>query len=309
MRRHPLVVAFVALVVTGCGGLPLTGAARPDAERAAALHGTVRGLARPEAARVALYRQEAPDLALRMPSADAAVDVAGRVRTAVLAAGRYVPALRAPGHPVSIVRTVVPPAPAVTIHARPAAGAALLEIRRGAGAAGASSVVLSREEEGLPVVERHVAALPAEESGAVEIAGLLPGRWRVDVVGTGWTTEVDVPAAGAVTLLLDPPPLPPLGTVEVRGHVLRVDGAPAPDVAVTLRAMVEDTATGVPSASAWGRYALTDSDGGYHVVGVPAGRTLRRLECRDAIYPGVPTPEAVAIPPSGEERRSFVLGR
>lgn len=265
-----------------------------------AVRGVVRGLERPQHAEVAVYRVTAGGVVRRLVGADVHVDTHGRFETEPLNPDHYLFALRSPGRPVSVVRVPVPPAPPVTLVARDPVGPAKLELRRGPDAPAEMRVLLSRVEEGVPVVDRRPVTISGDAVSLVE--GLTPGRWRVDVLGTGATTEIDVPDA-AKTLELTVR-APPIGVgVQMKGRVLRQDGEPAAGLAVTVRPLNDDGT----AALSWGRYAVTDSDGGYHLVAVPAGRALLRIESRDAVFRRLPSPEMVTIPPSGEIDRSFVV--
>src|SRR5262245_65209140 len=108
------------------------------------------------------------------------------------------------------------------------------------------------------------------------------------------TTEVDVPAgAPQRDLVLDPPPAAGLGGVS--GRVQRAGGTGAAWVVVAARPLGDD---GRPS-DRWGRYVTTDRTGTFALAGVPQGRALVRVEQRQWPVGVLPTPRAVAIPPSG----------
>jgi len=265
------------------------------------VRGTVRGLERPQHARIAIYRVTPYGVVSRLHGADVQVDADGRFESEILTPDLYLFAMRAPGHPVSLVRVPVPPAPPVTLVAREPLGPASLEVRRAPGSRGPLSLLLSRVDEGVPVVDRR----PVTVSDATSLVeGLTPGRWRVDVLGTGATTEIEVPrAAKRLKLTLTAPDLDT--GAEMKGRVLRADGGPARGLAVTVRPLSPDGSV----AQAWGRYAVTNSDGGYHLVGIPAGRALLRVESRDAVFRRLPDAEIVTIPPSGQVDRSFVVER
>jgi hypothetical protein len=263
------------------------------------VRGAVRGLDFPQHARIAVYRVTEGGVVERMQRADIEVDSDGRFQSEPLNPDRYLFAMRSPGRPPSIMRVRVPPAPPMTLVARAPLGQARLEIRRNADATAPVSVLLSRVDEGLPVVDRRSATV----GDAVSlIEGLTPGRWRLDVLGTGSTTEIEVPEAPKhITLTLANPPIG-VGA-EMKGRVMRTDGSPAAGLAVTVRPLAEDGS----AALAWGRFALTNSDGGYHLVALPPGPALLRIESRDAVFRRVPAPEIVTIPPSGGVDRSFVV--
>ncbi len=296
-----------ALRTTGLGlipvGLLLLGAcAGPKPLKVTgplAVSGTVTGLKRPQHARIAIYRVSLDGVVERMHGADANADDEGRFESEPLNPASYIFALRAPGRPVSIVRVPVPPALPITLVARPPLGPARLMVSLADPSSGPRNLLLSRVEEGVPVVDRRAITV-ADPISIVE--GLSVGRWRLDVLGTGATTEIEIPA-GARRLTLDLV-VPEIGVgPEMKGNVIRADGGSAQGLAVTVRPLAADGTI----AQAWGRYALTDSDGGYHLIGLPPGRALIRLESRDAVFRRLPSPEIVVIPPSGRMDRSFVV--
>jgi len=295
-RCFPILLLSIASLLGACAGPTPQQATGPLSVR-----GTIRGLEHPETARIAIYRVTPFGVVERLPGADADVDADGRFESEMLNPDLYIFALRAPGHPVSIVRVPIPPAPPVTLVARKALGLgpASLEIRRAPGSEGPLRLLLSRVEEGVPVVDRR----PVTVTDSVSlIDGLTPGRWSVDVLGTGATTEIEIPkTAKLLTLTLRAPQLN--AGAEMKGRVLRNDGEPASGLAVTVRMLAPDGS----ATESWGRYALTNSDGGYHLIGLPAGRALLRVESRDAVYWRLPGAEVVTIPPSGRLDRSFVV--
>ncbi len=293
MRQASKLALLAALLLPACVG-PFAG------PRTATVAGHVRRLPDPATARIELYRWD-DGVPVRLPGADVTPRPDGSFRTERLAPARYLLALRVADRPVSVVEALVPPGPAVDLVARDVVGRATLEIDALPGATGEQRLLLTRPEEGVPLVDRREVVVRRDATSRVR--GLVPGRWRLDVVGTGATCEIDVPARETTIVLASAPP--PLGSgCDVHGRVLRTDGSPAPGVAVTFRPLAADES----SAVAWGRYALTDFDGGYHVVGVPAGPVLVRLESRDAAVPHLPVPERLTIPPSGSLVRSFVVG-
>jgi len=283
-----------AVLLAGCVTSPPSAAAQR-------IRGTVVGLDRPEEAHVELFRLTSNGVAQRLHGAEAVPGSDGRFSTSLLLPGRYVLALRAPGRPPSVVTLPVPPAPEVRLVARVADPAASLELRHDVAGAAMLEVVLTRVEDGLPVPDRR--RLPVPAGAPLRIDGLTPGRWSLDLVGLGVTTEVDVGAEGSLAAVVLDPPTVGSGAPMI-GRVLREDGSPARGVAVTVRSYPEGTL----APSAWGRSTLTDSDGGYRLVGLPSGRVLVRVECREAVQTRLPKPAVMSIPPSGVVRRSFVVG-
>lgn len=289
------------LPALACAALLAGCVTNPPPEAAQRIRGTVVGLDRPEDAQVEVFRLVSSGVAQRLHGAEAVPGSDGRFSTSLLLPGRYVLALRAPGRPPSLVTLPVPPAPEARLVARRADPAASLEVHHDVPGVATLDVILTRVEDGLPVPDRRRLQVSA---GAPErIDGLTPGRWSVDLVGLGATTEVEVGTDGALrTVALDPPAVG-LGAPMI-GRVLREDGSPARGVAVTVRSYPEGTV----APATWGRSTLTDSDGGYRLVGLPTGRVLVRVECRDTVHTRLPKPAVMSIPPSGVVRRSFIVG-
>ncbi len=268
------------------------------------VRGEVHGLERPEHARVDAYRLVPGRAPERVPGVEATPDRDGRFRMSVLVAGRYLLALRAPGRPVSTTEVAPVRNAAVVLRARPPVGTASFEVRADRdGLLSPVGIVVSRADGATRVVDRREAVVRSDV--ASRVAGLSPGRWRLDLVGRADTTEVEIPDEEAVMVLRLGAATPaPDGTASLSGRVVYLDGSPAAGFAVTVRPLVNRDA----SASAWGRYGMTDSDGGYYIARLPAGRALLRVECREGVVRALPLPEGVTIPPSGVMNRSFVIG-
>jgi hypothetical protein len=294
--RSVLLLLSSLVLAVGCvhGGA----SRQPQAQR---LHGTVEGLPHPEHARIELYRLTGSGIVERLHGAEVTPATDGSFRTSPLLPARYLLALRADDRPVSVVTLPVPPAPAARLSAREPLGSASLEVRHDLPGVEEIELLLSQIESGVPVVDRRSARVRAGVTSLVR--GLSPGKWYLDVVGAGATTELEVPDSGErLTLTISPPAV---GTgAQMMGRVFREDGRPASGIAVTVRGIPEGSA----EPAAWGRAAVTDSDGGYRLAGLPEGRALLRLECRDAVHARLPHPSIVTIPPSGVVRRSFVVG-
>jgi len=313
MKRRDLPLLLKTALLTTLALSPaLSACVGPTPQKATgplSVRGSVRGLEYPQHARIAIYRVSPFGVVERLHGADVTADADGRFETEPLNPDQYLFAMRAPGHPVSIVRVPVPPAPPTTLVARPPLGLAKLELTRGAETRGPLSLLLSRVDAGVPVVDRRPVSIAAATS---LVEGLTPGRWTLDVLGTGATTEIDVPAGARRLVLTLDAPITPNG-VEMKGRVLRSDGEPALGLAVTVRPLtvrpltVRPLSEGGSMAGAWGRYALTNSDGGYHLVGIPPGPALLRVESRDAVFRRLPRAEVVTIPPSGRVDHSFVV--
>ncbi len=235
----------------------------------------------------------------------------GSFTTELVAPGRYIVALRIPDRPPSEVAVRVPPAPPVTLRLAPPLGELSLEVRPSASIASASShsvpprteleCVLTRAVSPGRVPDRRTLRL----SGAAPAAfgGLTPGSWRLDVPAWGATTDLFLAETAQPSVFSVPLELAELGTAEVFGRVIRLDGSPVRGVAVTARP---------PSSSdqelpSWGRYALTDSDGEYRIHGIPAGPTMLSVENRHAVFARLPDPVEITISPSGSAYRGFVI--
>ncbi len=289
-------LALLVPLLAGCISNPT--APPPAAMR---LRGEVVGLERPATARIDVYRMGDRGIAERLHGADVTPAADGSFTTSVLLPGRYLLALRAGDRPVSTITLPVPPAPYARLVARDPPGRASLELRHDLPGVKSISLLLTQPEEGVPVTDRRTVAVRAGVTSLVR--GLTPGVWRLDVVGAGATTEIIVPDAEQTLLLTVSPPAVGTGA-QLMGRVLREDGSRAVGLVVSVRAIAE----GATDPADWGRYARTDSDGGYRLAGLTPGRALLRVECRDALYSRLPPPEIVTIPPSGVLRRSFVVG-
>lgn len=288
--------AFLPLVLlAGCVANPVAERPKPMPVR-----GHVDGMEHPEHAWIELYRMTDRGVAVRMHGAEVRPLTDGSFATTPLRPARYLFALRAPDRPVSTITVPVPPAPPARLVARDPLGAASIQLRHDVPGVEELTVLLSTTEDDAPVTDRRRVAVRTGVTSLVR--GLGPGRWRLDVVGTGATTEIDVPdTAETLTFTVSPPQVG--SAAEMMGRVFRADGAPAEGVAVTLHPLDE----GTRQAASWGRYALTDSDGGYRLAGLTAGPARLRVESRDAVHRRLPRPEVVTIPPSGVVRRSFVI--
>ena len=293
MTSRPLVPL---ILLTACVGGPA-----PVPSEAQRLRGVVEGLERPDHARVEVFRTTDAGIVERLHGAAVTPGADGTFATSPLLPGRYLLALRAGDRPVSVITLPVPPAPHARLVARRALGNASLELRHELPDVEELAVALTHTERGVPVTDRRAVAVRAGVTSLVR--GLTPGRWQLDLVTGGATTELSVPeGAGTLTYTVSPPAVG--AGAQMVGRVLREDGQPARSVAVTVRGFPE----GAETPAEWGRYALTDSDGGYRLAGLSAGRALLRIECRDAVHRRVPRPEIITIPPSGVMRRSFVVG-
>ena len=292
-----LVVAALPVLATGCVSNPTVPQPRPMT-----LSGTVTGLAHPEAARVDLYRMTEKGVPRRMHGAGVVPAADGSFETTALLPAKYLLALRAEGRPVSVVSVPVPPSPAARLVARDPIGHVGLELRHDVPGVETLRVLLSSVEAGLPVTDRREVEIRAGR--ATLVPALTPGAWQLDVLGTGATTSVQIPDAGPTQVLMVSPPA--VGTAGVlMGRVIRVTGEPAVGVAVSAHSV----SAGSTSTAAWGRFAVTDSDGGYRLEGLTAGANLLRVTCRDGVHHRLPAPAMVTIPPSGVVRRSFVVER
>jgi hypothetical protein len=290
MRPLPLLVVVAALAA--CRSVP------PMDDASTAIRGQIVGAESiPREAAVQVYRIDAAGLPSPEPFESVHPDRLGRFKTRALLPGRYRLAYRSGDAPPSLASARVPGETPIVM--RPLVLPGLVGLRV---AAASSEPTLCRLTEakaldGVPDVREF----RCSSRETTFVRGMRPGLWRVDLPELGATTEIDLPVGDAFReLVVDPPPIAAGATLV--GEVRRIDGAPSPWVVVSARSLA---GPGV-AAARWGRYAVTDRAGHYRVIGIPPGEALVRVECREAPIRILPSPQAVAIPPTGTVQLGFV---
>lgn len=292
--RRTAVLAAAAVLLAACAAS--SSWSRPSPGR---LRGKIEGVRNPSAAaRVQVYGLDEDGLVTRAPHESVPVDADGRFATRPLSPGRYRIIYRDPAAPPSVTTVRVPVESPVVMHR--VTGSDLVELRALTAASQPLDCRLTSEArvEGVADV-REFRCSPEREA---VVRGLRPGRWRIDVLGVGATTEIDLPAgSSAREVTIDPPPVGEGGSVI--GQVRRLDGRGAGSFFVTARPLDPSRA----AAERWGRFAETDGEGAYRIVGIPPGEALVRVECREVLARILPAARRVTIPPSGALVQGFLV--
>ncbi len=250
--------------------------------------------------RVEVYCEGPGSTAVPLPFADAKLDTLGRFRTGPLPPGRYVLVWRGDEAPPSITATRVPaPGPA---EMQPIVASGLVQLRIDLPAAAREPVRCRLTEAAPPERVPDRRDVLVEPRSPRFVRGLRPGRWRIDLPTVGASTEIDLPAGVSQRQVsLDFPPIAP--GAELDGRVTLLDGSPCGPVAVTARRVSEPGSGG----EAWARFAMTDAEGRYRILGLPPGPCMVRVEDREVLYQILPAGRIVEIPPSGKVDLGFVV--
>jgi len=264
----------------------------------AAVHGKIEGVQKiAKDATVQVYRVDGAGLATPDPFETVKLDSLGRFTTRVLSPGRYRLVYRSLEAPPSITAANVPLDTHVVL--RPVVQAGLVQLRaRSNGDAVTCRLTECKPADGIPDVREFT----CDSRSTLVLRGLRRGLWTLDVPATGDTTEVEVSGGDDLRDLLVDPPAPTTGA-SISGVVHRLDGTPAPWMAVTVRPLAASGA----SATRWGRFATTDLSGAYRIVGIPPGTSLVRVECRESPARILPSAQVLEIPPSGTVQLGFVV--
>jgi hypothetical protein len=295
-RTHALLCAGV-LAVAGCATAPLV----DDPTR---IRGRIDGtVGIPKEALVEVYRVGMKGAVQVEPLEYVRPDRLGRFHSRVLAPGQYVTVYRPPDLPPSIAHARVPSHDTVALRPAVTAGLVQLRITPGPGITAVTRCRLTQADPPEAVPDRRVFALaPLGIIGPVYVRGLQPGRWRLDLIDTAQTTEIVLPATDEVReLAVDPPPLSP--GAFLTGEVRLTDAGPATGLVVTVRGLGGTEWI----ADAWGRYCVVPPSGHYEIHGIPPGRSLVRVESRETVYRGLPSPQQVSISPSGRLELGFIV--
>jgi hypothetical protein len=289
-------VAVAAALLAGCRS-PGFGTPRPQR-----VEGRVEGATDlPADAHVAVYRMDEHGLPVPLAGERPVPDARGAFATSLMAPGRYVLALRSVALAPSLTTVSVPPASPATLRAHSTQRGLELSLALAGEAPAALEVRLTEARTLADVPDRRECVLAPGEARTVRY--LAPGLWRLDLPALGATADVALWRDDAESRRLElTAPAATVGS-EVFGVVIRLDGSPAPGVAVTVRPMRDDGGAAEP----WGRYALTDAAGHFRVAGVRAGEALVRVETRDVPYALLPPPRRVRIPPSGTLEMGFLV--
>jgi hypothetical protein len=193
---------------------------------------------------------------------------------------------------------VPPTGEALLLSAPPIGGARIVLSAPAAGPASLRCRLAASEPRGGVLDLREVVLAPGDE---VEVRGLSPGTWKLDVVNSAATTELTVaPGEAPQRFLVDPPLVLTSGGV-IGGTVLAGDGSPARGVVVSGWSMSPD---GV-QLETWGRQSEVGADGRFQLLGLRPGLGIVRVELRGAAHRVLPEPEMIEIPPSGRLERAF----
>jgi hypothetical protein len=274
----------------------------PPEPGAGFLRGKVTGVQSfPATARVQVYRVDPQGIPTPDPFELAPVDKVGRFRTHDLLPGNYRLVYRGAEGPPAVCTTRVPTELDVVL--RPLVTDGLVQLRLGLNATFTEPVrcrLTEAEPPGGDIPDvRDVRCAPFSP---LFVRGMRPGRWYVDLPELGATTEIVLPETDVLRELDLDPPLIESGAI-LSGEVRRTDGDGAAWVIVAVRPLPEPGA----SATAWGRFAVTDRAGRFQVIGIPPGPSLVRVECREVRYRIPGSAEFVTIPPSGRVSRGFVV--
>jgi hypothetical protein len=289
---HLVLVAAVALAAC-------QSSAAPAPQSVDVIRGRIEGLQRPDKASVVqVYRLDEKGLPTPDPFETASLDKDGKFTTGVLSPGRYRLMYRIPDGPPSELTVHVPSDNMAVLRPLVLQGLVQLRVISAGGQSLRCRLTEAAGPEGIPDLREF----STHGDSPVFVRGLRPGRWYLDVPELGATTEVDVPKGEPMRdLVVDPPPV--AAGSAVYGEIRRMDGVPAAWLVVTARPLQESG----EAAGRWGRYASTDRAGEYRIVGIPPGKALVRVECREVPMRVLPVPMAAAIPPSGALHLGFVV--
>jgi hypothetical protein len=259
------------------------------------VHGQIEGVQTiGKDAAVQVYRVDGEGLATPDPFETVKPDALGRFTTRVLSPGRYRIVYRSFEAPPSVGSANVPLDTNVVL--RPVVESGLVQLRaRSSGEAATCRLTECKPKDGVPDVREFT----CDARSSTILRGLRRGLWTLDIPTSGATTEIDVTGGDELRELLVDPPAPTTGA-SISGVVLRIEGTPAPWMVVTVRPLAA-------SATRWGRYATTGLDGAYRIVGIPPGRSLVRVECRESPVRILPAPQTIEIPPSGVVQLGWVV--
>lgn len=291
-----LASALVAAAALAAGCASGAGTAR----HAGAISGRIRADRIPPDAVVEVYRAEAP-APIPLAGVTARPDALGRFTTPPLVPGRYLLVLRTRESGPATVGASVPSRGAAELRLPSTGGGSSLTLASPPTAPRTRTcrLVAARSDDPVPD-RREISLAPGQE---VQVAGLAPGTWHLDVLPEGATADLVVPEGGSVPrFVVDPPEQPAVGGT-LEGCVFRLRGEPAYGAAVTARTCSPD-GRGV---EAWGRVANVDREGRYRLERLAPGTAFVRVEVRDARFTVLPYPELIAISPPRPSERAYTV--